>query len=75
MWGIENPFEVFSYIEDIKKPKDKKPTIIALISEQNFISFPEESQEKLSKYFKNVKVKDPNNPSQLIESVLIKIVK
>jgi hypothetical protein len=75
MWGIENPFNVFSYFDEVQKPAKNNSLIYALISKENYQKFPQNSIQKIKKYSKNVKVKNPNNPSQLIKSVLIKVEK
>jgi hypothetical protein len=75
MWGIQNPFNVFSYIDEVQKPLESQSIIYALISENNYKNFPENSRRKIEQYSKELKIKDPNNPAQLLEAVLIKVEK
>jgi hypothetical protein len=71
MWQIENPFKVFSYLKNISKPEKKQSVLYALINRDKLrnINIPEELN------FDEVKVQDANNPSQLIQAILIKVVK
>ncbi len=74
MWGIENPNKVFEYIDSYDKEKEFQ--LFALISESKFNSFPESSKQRLKESSNcsilNVKVKNPNNPSKLIDCILIR---
>lgn len=77
MWGIENPWKVFK--DDIcKRDLDKKFNFMCLISDKKWASFSnkedlekliEEKTDIVSK--KNVEVKNPDNPAQLIKTKLI----
>ncbi len=75
MWGIQNPFKVFSYVYDFDK--SKKFNFMALINQEKFNSFSnKESLYDLAKeinklLISQVEVKDPNNPAKLIPSILI----
>jgi hypothetical protein len=64
MWGIENPFDIFSYLE-IEKPKSGS-VLYALISKENFESEIEADE---------VKVRNPNNPAELLDAYLVKVFK
>jgi hypothetical protein len=75
MWGIENPFTVFSYLDEVKKPKTDQFCIYALFSLENFNKFDKESISKIIDCSQKVKVKNPDNPSQLIEAILTKVIK
>ena len=75
MWGIENPFKVFSYIQEIEKPLKGSSRILALISETNWNNFPQESRNKICNLAKDVKVKNPNNPAEFIKAKFIRIDK
>ena len=79
MWDIQNPNKVFNYITTIDTKVNFQ--INCLMSKAKFNSFPEGDRmilENISlKGFikKEVKIKDPNNPSRLIDGILIKYKK
>ena len=72
MWGIENPTKVFDYL-DVKK--DKKPSIVALMKEEKYNSFPDEDRESLEKMklVRSVEIKNPNNPAQFLKAKVIEL--
>lgn len=76
MWGIENPWKVFEYI--YQRNLDNKFNFMCLMSNKKWESF--DNKEDLEKLIekkantaskKDVKVKNPDNPAQLIEAKLI----
>lgn len=75
MWGIENPFTVFKYV--YQRDEDKRFNFMCLLSDKKFYSL--ENYKDLVKYSEehkillitDVKVKNPDNPAQLISSKLI----
>jgi hypothetical protein len=69
MWGIQHPSKVFEYITI----KGNKPYLKVLMLKKKFNSFDENSKNELSKKCKinEVKIKNPNNPANLLEAVLI----
>jgi len=77
MWGIENPFKVFSYI--LQPMKNVNFELFAIINNDKFNSFPEEDRNRLinltsiSNNFNiiNVKIKNPNNPALLKDAKLL----
>ncbi len=75
MWGIENPFTVFNYI--YHKDETKKFNFMCLLTDQKFYSFANHndlllySETNKNVLISNVRIKDPNNPAQLINSKLI----
>lgn len=75
MWGIENPFNVFSYI--YKRDYSKAFNFMAVINDDKYYSFDNYSLlENLSENvesldIKDVKIKNPNNPAQLKNAKLI----
>jgi hypothetical protein len=77
MWTIKHPFSVYSYIEKLKIPKTNQFHIFALMSKLKFSTFKIEDVNKLLKQTNvekyEIQLKNPNNPSQLIESILIKM--
>lgn len=77
MWHIHNPRKVFNYLN--LSENDYK--LVAIIPKTKYNSFPKESIQKLEittlKNLKtqNIKVKNPNNPVDLIDCKLITIGK
>ena len=75
MWGIENPFTVFSYV--YKRNYENKFNFMCIINEKKFNTFKNTSELfKLEKKNKNLSIKDiqiknPNNPAQLRKAKLI----
>jgi hypothetical protein len=73
MWEIENPIRVFSYIYNLDIKKDF--SLIALMTKTKYDSFPREDITVLENdehiNAKVVKVKNPNNPAQLMDAELI----
>lgn len=77
MWQIQNPRRVFNYLH---VPTNKKFELVSLIPTEKYNSFPIESIKKIENLgnqnltIENVKVRDPNNPANLIEVKLIKFI-
>ena len=75
MWHIENPFVTFKYI--YKRKEEKKFTLMAIINEEKFNSFSNNSAlVELSKQIDSLQIedkeiKDPNNPAKLHNVKLI----
>lgn len=73
MWIIENPAKVFEYI--YQHSQKAKFQIVTLMKKSKFDSFSPESKNILNGInnleIKNIKIKDPNNPANLIEAILI----
>ena len=73
MWSIENPLSVF---EDICPLEDESNfSLFVLMRKDKYTSFSKEDTKELesnkSISLKDVKIRDPNNPSKLIEVKLI----
>lgn len=74
MWQIQNPRRVFNYLH---LQSDNKFELVAIIPTEKYNSFPSDSLNKIEKLgnenliIKNIQVKDPNNPANLIEAKLI----
>ena len=74
MWQIQNPRRVFSYLHTTSSSIFE---LVAVIPNSKYDTFPTESKTKLETLgnpnltIQNVKVKDPNNPANLIEAKLI----
>ena len=78
MWGIENPLNVFRYITGIDKNDDF--TVNAIMLNEKYMSFPEADRENIEAMnskkltIKDVKIKSPNNPADLMDAKLIRMV-
>ncbi|MCF2220144.1 NgoPII family restriction endonuclease [Chryseobacterium sp. PS-8] len=74
MWQIQNPRRVFNYLYT---PSSNIFELVAIIPTAKYESFPSESKTKVETLgnpnltIKNVQVKDPNNPANLIDAKLI----
>ena len=74
MWQIQNPRRVFNYLH---LQSENKFELVAIIPTEKYNSFPSDSINKIEKLgnenliIKNIQVKDPNNPANLIEAKLI----
>jgi len=75
MWHIDNPNKTFSYIYDYDDTKEFQ--IMALLQKDKYDSLPQldrsniETIENENIIVKNVKIKNPNNPVQLIDAKLL----
>ena len=75
MWHIENPNKTFSYIYNYDDTKEFQ--LIALLQKDEYASLPQANRvqiealadDKIS--IKDVKIKNPNNPVQLIDAKLL----
>jgi hypothetical protein len=78
MWQIQNPKRVFDYVYETNTQQFE---LVAIIPKDKYLSMPKNSIEALNKLPKNnitisnVKVKNPNNPAQLIDCVLIVVTR
>ena len=76
MWQIENPRKTFYYLH--KSTEDKEFELICIIPNDKYNSFPQESRKKIENIIEDgftiedTKVKDPNNPANLLDCKLIK---
>lgn len=75
MWQIENPRKVFSYLHETT---DKNFELVCIIPTEKYESFPIDSRKKLEAInesgfsIENTQIKNPNNPANLLDCVLIK---
>jgi hypothetical protein len=75
MWHIENPHKIFSYLN--KFNHNAKFQILCLMKTEKFNSFPNEDKVALQTLKKDnysiedTKIKNPNNPAQLLDCTLI----
>lgn len=79
MWGIENPIKVFDYI--IPKKQDVDFFFNAIISKEKYLSFPAKDRKNLENLvsdnflIKDIKIKSPNNPAELLDAKLLTFIK
>jgi hypothetical protein len=75
MWHIENPHKIFSYLN--KVDSRAKFQVFCLMKSEKFNSFPTADKEALRNLtkenytFEDIKIKNPNNPAQLLDCKLI----
>lgn len=73
MWLIQHPYKVFDYVHNYNEKA--KFQIFGLISQNKYLKYPEISRKNLEKNEKikisDIKLKDPNNSVNLIDSKLI----
>lgn len=77
MWHIENPLKVFDYVYQLDESKDFN--FMALINSAKYESFSQTERDELELLvssnsalnIKNVSIKNPDNPAQLKDAVLI----
>jgi len=74
MWQIHNPRRVFKYLHT---PTDRKFELVAIVPAAKYNSFPIDSKNRIENLgnpnltINDVKVKDPNNPANLLDAKLI----
>jgi hypothetical protein len=74
MWMIENPIRVFDYINHYNTNQDF--SLIAIMKKEKFDSYPQEDKDAISQNRRDInskatKIKDPNNPAELMDVQLI----
>lgn len=73
MWGIDNPWSVFSYV--YKRDMSKKFNFMCIINDTKWNSF--DNTDLLTNItddrfeIKNIRIKNPDNPAQLVNAKLI----
>ena len=80
MWSINNPYNVYKYIPEIKNSKQSGKDYIVnvlipidCINLKELIDIKKLSEEYSFFSYYKIKVKNPNNPSKLIECYLLRI--
>lgn len=77
MWHIQNPHAIFSYLDCIDNSKDFQ--FFTLMMKTKFDSFDQSDKDSLSNLCNlglkkmDVKIKNPNNPAQLVDCVLFSL--
>ncbi len=73
MWIIENPTKVYNYVYDYDKKA--KFQLIVLMRKNKYNDFPKSDRTMVEKLdnldIKDLKIKNPNNPANLIDVKLI----
>jgi hypothetical protein len=73
MWLLQPPYKAFDYVHEYDKKA--KFQSIAILTTLKYLAYPEESRFKIESdeniIIKDIKVKNPNNPVNLIEAKLI----
>ena len=75
MWQIDNPRKVFSYLHDTDTTKTFE--LVSIVPIEKWNEFPEESREKISQInepsfsIEDARIRDPNNPANLVDVKLI----
>ena len=75
MWHIDNPNKIFSYLN--KTNTTTQFQMVCLMKTEKFDSFPVEDKaalrdlRKVNYAFESTKIKNPNNPAQLLDCTLI----
>lgn len=75
MWHIENPHKIFSYLNNVDA--NTKFQVLCLMKTEKFNSFPIADKTALQNLkkenysFEDTKIKNPNNPAQLLDCKLI----
>ncbi len=77
MWGIENPINIFNYIDIEYNEKDNFQMVV-LLQENKYLDFPEQVRQSLETLsnttkleIKDIEIKSPNNPAKLLKSKII----
>lgn len=75
MWLIKNPLTVFSSLFKFRE-SEQKFSLIALMKKEKYESFPKVDKESLEKdpliKISHVRIKNPDNPANLNDSVMIR---
>ena len=75
MWHIDNPNKTFKYLDVYDDTKDFQ--LICLMKKEKYNSLPNEDREIIENIqndnieIRNIKIKNPNNPVQLIDAKLL----
>jgi NgoPII restriction endonuclease. len=73
MWLLQPPYKAFDYIHEYDN--SAKFQVITILSKEKYLSYPEKSRLNIENnntiLIKDIKVKNPNNPVNLIEAKLI----
>jgi len=78
MWHINNPIKVFNYITSVDK--NMNFNVNAIMLKDKYLSFPEEDRNNIESLngklliIKDVRIKSPNNPADLLDAKLIRMV-
>lgn len=77
MWLLEHPMNIFKDIFEYDE-KEESFTLISLMLKEKFESFPNEDIRKIKDdkdiILKNIRICNPNNPANLLDAIMIKVV-
>ena len=75
MWHIENPLTVYKNIYEVNK--ELSFSLSCILQKSKFDSFPKKDRDAIKNNknitTKDIKIKNPNNPAQMLDAVLITI--
>jgi hypothetical protein len=76
MWGIAHPRKVFDYLP--KSQNDAQLELKVILLKAKYNSFPYDDKQAIETHIKikkfDIKIKNPNNPAQLLDAVLISLL-
>ncbi|MDX2255143.1 MAG: NgoPII family restriction endonuclease [Pseudanabaenaceae cyanobacterium bins.39] len=77
MWGIENPINVFNYL-NLNDYLNNNFSLICILQKQKYLSLPANSIKQIQELhdqniltIKDIQIKSPNNPANLLEAKTI----
>ena len=78
MWGISNPANVYNYL-NIDLNEKSNLQVIAIMTTEKYHSFPRSDLNSIEKMsvnivnleIRNIQIKSPNNPANLVDAKLI----
>ena len=75
MWNIENPKKVFNYVIDKHYNENNKMNVFLILKKEKYYSFDEEDRNSIEENpflkVEDIRIKNPDNPANLIEAKLI----
>lgn len=75
MWNIENPKKVFNYVINDYYEEEKDLNVFLIMKKEKYESFPIEDRELIEKNkflkIENIRIKNPDNPANLMDAKLI----
>lgn len=81
MWGIDNPINVYNYLNIVNGNIDFNFQMIALMKESKYLSFSPLSRTMLESIsgsgfsMSDRQIKSPDNPAEMINAKIIKYIR
>ncbi len=81
MWGIENPINVYSYLDIVDEKINCDFEMISIMRESKYLSFDKESRTKLESIstsgitISSRQIKSPDNPAQMINAKIVRYIR